>query len=73
MRLPVHRLESGTFLLSDGFLPSDEGYTHRIDTVHDIGGGWTRVFIDVLNAIGAPRCRYDKLFSDDYEEIEVDA
>lgn len=69
--LPVHRLASGTVLLSDGFLPSDEGYVHRIDTVHDIGRGWTRVFIDVSNADGSQRCRYDQLFSDDYEDVEV--
>jgi len=68
---PVYALEVGDIILSEGFCPSSEGYVHMIDDIREMrrGTGF-RVWVDVLED-GRERTRYDKLFWDGAEEVEV--
>lgn len=54
-------LEVGDEVLIEDRCPSSEGYQHVVDDVLDIGGGWVRVWFDVL-VDGVARARWDRLY-----------
>jgi hypothetical protein len=54
-------LEVGDEVLIVDRCPSDEGFRHVVDDVRDIGGGWVRVWFDVL-VDGVARARWDRLY-----------
>jgi hypothetical protein len=68
---PVSSLEVGDILVVESPCPSSEGFVHRVDDIREIGSGCTRVWVDVLEWDGAERTRYDRLFWDGDEDVEV--
>jgi hypothetical protein len=69
--LPVYRLEPGTVLLSDSFLPSHEGYVHKVREARELGDGCVRLFVEVLQN-GVEVDHYDWVYWDGYEEVDVE-
>lgn len=54
-------LSVGDVVLIEDRCPSSEGFRHVVDDVRDVGGGWVRVWFDVVVG-GVERAWWDRLY-----------